>query len=235
MTVMNTSSLPLYNRILENADPKEILVWVWDYFKSRIAVTSSFQTQSIPLLNFVSLVTPQMPVYFIDTGYHFPETFAFRDQIAEDFNLNLKIVKPELERTEFESQFGLAYQSDPDECCFVNKVMPLQIVLENEMDAWVNGIRRDQTLHRKYYQVLNKHIVHPVKVICPLINWTQQDIDTYIVENDLPKHPLWAAGFTSIGCMPCTRAIVLGEDIRSGRWPGAGKTECGLHTIKAES
>lgn len=235
MKVCNSIDLQLQNQVLANANPDEILVWAWDTFKTRIAVTSSFQTQSIPLLHFISLVTPQMPVYFIDTGYHFPETLSFRDQIAEDFNLNLKILKPAIERSEFEDHFGLVYKSDPDECCFINKVAPLQMVLEYQKDAWVNGIRSDQTQHREQYQVLNTHNVHPVKVICPLIHWTQQDIDTYIFENDLPKHPLLEAGYPSIGCKPCTRAIVLGEDIRSGRWSGIGKTECGLHTIKSDS
>ena len=193
----------------------------------QLCITSSFQTHSLPLLHIVTRAIPDLPVLFIDTGYHFPETYAFRNQIAADWGLNLINVRSKTAKNQQTGPEGhFLYTSDPEYCCHINKVEPLDEALI-PYDIWIAGLRRDQTRFRSDLQeevfqdngIMKYH---------PILDWNSKMIYSYIKEFNLPSHPLEAKGFLSIGCMPCTNSVT--EDMeRSGRWYGRNKTECGIH------
>ncbi len=226
---MDELNLEALNTRLEISLPQEILSWAWDTFGPKIAVTSSFQTQSVPLLHMIAQVAPQLPVLFLDTGFHFPETLAFRDRLIREFGLNVKVLTVEIGHDEFRRQYGELYRRVPDMCCYINKVEPLQRAMRG-LDAWISGIRRDQTMNRGTTPIVARQ-ADGVYKICPLAMWTRRDTWQYLHDHNLPEHPLLAQGYLSIGCAPCTQPIGEEEGERAGRWPGHGKTECGLHTI----
>ncbi|GAB4279729.1 MAG: hypothetical protein Kow0080_32180 [Candidatus Promineifilaceae bacterium] len=216
------------NNLFESASPLEIIKWAWHTFKPKIAVTSSFQTQSVPLLHMISDTVPEMPIFFLDTGFHFAETLAYRDQLNKELNLNVINLKPEMGHDKFQAEYGDLYKRDPDRCCYINKVVPLQKALKG-LDAWISGIRRDQTPQRRNIPAVSR-MENGLYKICPMVTWTGRDVWQYIAKHELPEHPLLSQGFMSIGCAPCTRPVYMGEDERAGRWAGANKVECGLHT-----
>jgi len=212
----------------ENTSTAEILQWAWDTFGSRVAASSSFQTQSLPLLHLISQVCPRMPVIFLDTGFHFPETLAFRDELQARLGLNLVIARPAIEKSQLIARYGEGlYRHDPDLCCYINKVEPMRRALVG-FEAWISGVRRDQTNNRQTLSVLEAQPNGPLKIY-PMLNWPRQQVQEYIDRYQLPPHPLLVNGYYSIGCAPCTRPVLPGADERSGRWAGANKKECGLH------
>ncbi|MBK8047782.1 MAG: phosphoadenylyl-sulfate reductase [Anaerolineales bacterium] len=215
------------NQRLESAEPPQILEWAWQQFAPRIAATSSFQSQSLPLLHMITRVTPEMPVFFLDTGFHFQETLEFRDRLMAEWGLRVQNLSAEMGHVAFGRQYGQLHNTNPDLCCFINKVEPLRLAKAG-LDAWITGIRRDQTDTRRDATIVSLERDGAYK-ICPMLNWTKQDVWRYINRHELPVHPLLSQGYMSIGCAPCTRPIVDGEDERSGRWAGTNKTECGLH------
>jgi phosphoadenosine phosphosulfate reductase len=225
-----SSALSSLNDRLEAASAETILEWVWSIFGTDAAATSSFQTQSVPLLHLISRTVPDLPVLFLDTGFHFPETLEFRDQLDEKFGLNVRSLEPRLGHAGFREKYGELHRRDPDLCCHLNKVQPLNDALE-EYDVWVAGIRRDQTEARAEIPVVQWRDETTLKV-CPMVEWTSKDIWTYINEHDLPAHPLFKEGYFSIGCAPCTQRPSENGDARDGRWSGSDKTECGLHVDK---
>ena len=195
----------------------------------KMFTTSSFQSHSIVLLHILSKIDNTIPVYFINTGYHFPETVAFKDKLAIDFKLNIKEAKPFVPKTmQLDSQKRLLFTSDPDYCCFLNKVQPLEPILA-ENDIWINGVRADQSAVRKTF-ALEEKAPHDVIRFHPMLDWTNKMIHLYSKEHNLPKHPLEEKGYLSIGCEPCTRKFDLEWNEREGRWFGLKKTECGLNT-----
>lgn len=194
-----------------------------------IFTSSSFQTHSIPLLHIISRIDTSIPVYFLNTGYHFPETIEFRDQIVELLNLTLVDLKPDTPKN---MQLGpdgkLLFTSDPDHCCYLNKTQPMEKVLMH-FDVWINGIRAEQNAYRSDMQV-EQIAKHNVLRYHPLIEWSNKDIFEYRKKYKLPAHPLEAKGYFSIGCEPCTRKVDLEMQEREARWYGLNKTECGLNT-----
>ncbi|WP_251923643.1 phosphoadenylyl-sulfate reductase [Salinibacter ruber] len=220
-------------RKLEGASVETVLQWTWNTFGDDAAATSSFQSQSVPLLHLISQHVPDLPILFLDTGFHFPETLEFRDQLIEEFGLNVRSPEPRLGHDGFREKYGKLHQRDPNMCCYLNKVEPLEDAMK-EYDAWVSGIRRDQTKNRAGTPVLQREEDGTLKV-CPMVEWTSRDVWTYIDEHDLPKHPLLEEGYLSIGCAPCTQAPGEGDGERGGRWSGSDKTECGLHTDFGEN
>ncbi|MBU1662348.1 MAG: phosphoadenylyl-sulfate reductase [Chloroflexi bacterium] len=213
----------------EEKTPQEIITWAVETFCPDIAMSSSFQTQSVPLLYMVSQIEPNMRILFANTGFHFWDTLMFREHLERVWNLNIIDLRAEDSWRVFLRRFGRdLYTQDPDLCCFVHKVQPIQGALGG-VKAWITGIRRDQTAHRSKATILEPQKDGLLK-INPMLNWTKRDVWRYIQEYGLPEHPLLAKGYTSIGCVPCTRPVLPGEDARSGRWQGMGKTECGLHT-----
>jgi len=213
----------------ETKSPQEIIQWAVDSFWPQIALSSSFQTQSMPLLHMASRIRRDLLIFFLDTGYHFWDTSIFREQIASEWQLNVLDLYRDTSWDVFARQHTRTLPlEDPNLCCFLNKVQPMQKALK-DMKAWITGIRRDQTLVRSHAKILELQEDGLLK-INPLLNWTKADVEKYSEENNLPVHPLWEKGYRSIGCAPCTIAVGLNEDERAGRWYGRGKIECGLHT-----
>lgn len=194
----------------------------------RMFVTSSFQTHSIVLLHIISRINSNIPIYFINTGFLFPETIKYKDLVAKEFGLNIIDAKSVVPKSQQKDAYGsLLFASDPDYCCFLNKIQPLDPILA-EFDVWINGVRADQTEIRKAMNIEEESKFGTVR-FHPMLDWDKKEIYAYIREYKLPKHPLDAKGYLSIGCEPCTRKVVLGDE-RSARWFGMNKTECGLNT-----
>jgi phosphoadenosine phosphosulfate reductase len=214
----------------ERWTPHKIIQWAVETFGGSLAMTSSFQQQSLTLLHIVSTVAPRLPVFFLDTGYHFEQTIAFRTLVAEQFGLDVYDIRPEMSRKEQEAKYGTDLPStNPDLCCYLNKVLPLQTAMRGYR-AWITGIRRDQSPARANAPIVDIREDGICK-IAPLATWTRDAVWRYIEFHQLPKHPLYQQGYKSIGCAPCTQPIQEGEDERAGRWPGRKKAECGLHTV----
>lgn len=194
--------------------------------------TSSFQPQSVALLHILAAVAPETPILFLNTGYHFAETLAYRDQLAEQLKLNIVQLKSNIPRHQQRDSSGqLLYTTDQAECCAINKVQPLDAVLP-QYDVWINGIRKGQNANRAQMQE-EQPGKHNTLRYHPILEWQQRQVFAYISHYKLPLHPLMREGYFSIGCAPCTRKSVGGAanlDDRSGRWQGSSKNECGLHT-----
>ena len=213
----------------EAKTPQEIITWAVDNYWPQIALSSSFQTQSMPLLHMASQIRHDLLIFFLDTGYHFWETLIFREQIASEWQLNVLDMYRDTCWDVFARQHTRTLPlEDPNLCCFIHKVQPMQKAMK-DMLAWISGIRRDQTSVRANARILELQEDGLLK-INPLLNWTKKDVQRYTEENNLPSHPLLKNGYRSIGCSPCTIAIGLNEDERAGRWTGRSKIECGLHT-----
>jgi len=224
---LDEPTLATLNARFDGAAPDALLRWAWQEFGGNVAASSSFQTQSVPLLHVIARTVPEMPVLFLDTGFHFPETLAYRDELASRLGLNLVTLTPRLGHDGFLRRHGALHRTDPDLCCHLNKVEPLEDALRG-YGAWVAGVRRDQTRDRAAALPIVRRRDGLVK-LGPMVHWTDRDVARYLHEHDLPSHPLLAKGYQSVGCAPCTRAVLEGEDARAGRWAGSGKTECGLH------
>ncbi len=193
-------------------------------------VTCSFQIEDMIVLQMVRAIHPDVPVLFLDTGYHFAETYAYRDQMAAAWNLNLINLTPRQSVPEQEAQFGILHQSAPDQCCKLRKVEPLFAALA-DYETWFTGMRREQAKSRAQLQVLD-HFTLPggkqLLKISPLTDWTTRDVWYYAQEHNIPLLPLYDKGYSSIGCEPCTSLPSDPNDPRSGRWSGR-KQECGIH------
>jgi phosphoadenosine phosphosulfate reductase len=215
-------------RELEDATAPEIIRWAAGTFGDRLAVTSSMADAVVAHL--ASQVKPGIDVLFLDTGYHFAETIGTRDAVAAVYDVNVINVTPTLSVAGQDTAFGKdLFARDPDRCCEMRKVAPLNAAMR-DYDAWITGLRRDETPSRANTPVVSWDAKRGKVKVCPIARWTQDDVDAYVTEHGILLNPLLLDGFDSIGCRPCTRRTVEGEDARAGRWAGTGKTECGLHT-----
>jgi phosphoadenosine phosphosulfate reductase len=222
------------NERLESETPRTRLEVSLEIFGDELLFTSSFGAGSGVLLHLWSEVAPGRPVIFIDTGFLFAETHAYKDDLAERFGLTIETVRPAVAREQFLADYGHDISAtNPDFCCAQNKVEPLQPRLRAAR-AWVSGLRRDQGRTRVDTPILLVQEGGPVKVY-PIASMTSAEIHEYLERNGIPEHPLAARGYRSIGCAPCTRAVGPGEDERAGRWAWTSKTECGLHTIRTKA
>jgi len=204
------------------------------FYKSknlRLFASSSFQTHSIPMLAILSQLAPEVPVYFLNTGFHFVETFQYRDEITKLLNLNTKSVSSSINKKQQLNMSGqFNYVNDQDHCCYMNKVVPMDSLL-NIYDVWINGIRKNQSEQRAAMKVEEKASEHALRYH-PMLDWSEKMIWKYIYDHNIPFHPLDLEGYNSIGCEPCTSKsnLEIGRDKnRNGRWEGIQKKECGLH------
>ena len=196
-------------------------------FAGHIAVVSSFGAPSAVLLAHVAEIAPATPVLFIDTGKLFAETTQYRQDLARQLGLlDVRDLRPQAEAVQTQDPRGTMHRSDPDVCCHLRKVVPLERGL-TPFAAWANGRRRAQSATRATIPLLET--VDGRVQINPLAAWSDAQIEAEMVRRRLPRHRLLAHGYASIGCAPCTRRVSSGEDDRSGRWPDTGKTECGIH------
>jgi phosphoadenosine phosphosulfate reductase len=216
----------------EIADPVEqalaVLRWAGDTFGADFAVTSSMADGL--LAHLASRAIPGVNVVFLDTGYHFAETIGTRDWITGVLPVTLVNVTPPRTVAEQDAEFGpRLHERDPDLCCSLRKVTPLAETLAGYV-AWGSGIRRDESPTRAGTRLVDWDAKRGMIKVNPMAAWTQEDVDAYIAEHQVPVNPLFELGYGSIGCAPCTRPVAPGEDPRAGRWAGRGKTECGIHS-----
>jgi phosphoadenosine phosphosulfate reductase len=222
--------LDAVNRELADATPEAILTWTWRQFQPKVILTCSFQHDGVVLAHMLRDIAPDVPVAFINTGFHFPETLAYRDEIRRRFGIAVVELDPIMPREQFATVHGLdLHARDPDLCCHINKIEPLKRYLPG-VRAWINGRRRDQADTRQSLRIVEafQNDLHKVN---PLASWTSRETFYYMDRHGIPTHPLFDQGYASIGCAPCTRPVVPGENEREGRWAGTSKVECGLHTF----
>lgn len=205
------------------------LVREWE---DKITYVSSFGAESAVMLALIADVDPSFPVIFLETGMHFPQTLDYKEELVEKLGLtNVREIPPsETERKVLDPKNTL-WKTDPDACCAMRKVRPLEPALEG-FDAWITGRKRfhgGARLNLPAFEFASGRFK-----VNPLANWTQEDVDRFFAARNLPRHPLVDMGYPSIGCWPCTKPASDPNDIRSGRWSGMDKTECGLHVAKAE-
>ena len=204
-------------------------VMIKDIFHNKIVVTSSFGAESVVILHLVSKVDLNTPIIFLNTGKLFPETLEYVNTLRRKLKLNkIKILNPDFEELQIQDEKNDLYKMNPDLCCQIRKVIPLQKALKN-FDAWINGRKRFHDFERKNIKQIEK--VNGLIKINPLYDWSFKDIQNYININELPEHPLVNKGYKSIGCIPCTSKVTDDEPHRSGRWINNKKTECGIHTF----
>ncbi|MGW3494408.1 phosphoadenylyl-sulfate reductase [Streptomyces sp. NPDC001020] len=214
-------------RDLEDASAPEILQWAAATFGRRWCVTSSMEDAVVAHL--ASRAMPGVDVVFLDTGYHFPETLGTRDAVEAVMDVNVITLTPRRTVAEQDAEYGpRLHDRDPDLCCGMRKVQPLEEGLKG-YDAWVTGMRRDDGPTRVDTPVVGWDAKRGKVKISPIARWTRDDVDAYVAEHGVLTNPLLTDGYPSIGCAPCTRRVLQGEDARAGRWAGRAKTECGLH------
>ena len=212
---------------LESAPATEILRWAGQTFGARFAVASSMQ--DAVLVHLASQVAASVDVLFLDTGYHFAETLGTRDAVAAAYGVNVISLTPRQTVAEQDATEGpKLHDRDPDRCCRMRKVEPLDRALAH-YDAWATGLRRVEAPSRRGTPVVSYDADRGKVKIAPIAAWSDADVEDYIAEHGLLVNPLVTAGYPSIGCVPCTRATAAGQDPRAGRWAGLTKTECGIH------
>jgi phosphoadenosine phosphosulfate reductase len=216
---------------LRSAHPLEVLRAAADAFPGRLALVSSFGAESAVLLHLAAQVDPDMPVLFLDTGMLFGQTLDYRRLLGARLGLtDIRDLRPRFEDLAVNDPNANLWSSDTDACCHIRKVAPLDAALAG-FDAWITGRKRFHGGDRLRLPVVEE--ADGRLKFNPLASWGKGDLDAYAVEHDLPAHPLVAAGFPSIGCWPCTEAADAGAGVRSGRWAGSQKVECGIHTARA--
>lgn len=210
------------------ASAAEVLAWAGETFGPGLVVASSMADTH--LVHVAQAAAPGVNVLFLDTGYHFVETIGTRDAVAAVYDVNLVSVTPRQTVAEQDAQYGAKlHDRDPERCCALRKVEPLERGL-SPYTAWVNGMRRVDAPTRKDIRVVDFDAKRGMVKISPIAAWTDEDVAAYVEQHGVLVNPLFQDGYTSIGCEPCTRRTAPGEDSRAGRWAGFAKTECGLHT-----
>ena len=213
---------------LAEAPAEDVIKWATDTFGDRICITSSMSDAVV--IHLASRVKPGIDVVFLDTGYHFAETIGTRDAVEAVYPVNVINVTPSRTVAEQDAELGpRLYGRNPDLCCYLRKVVPLEQSLE-PYDAWITGVRREETDARTDTKVVQWDPRRQMVKVNPIVEWTQQDVDDYITEHGVLVNPLVYDGYPSIGCATCTARVEAGADPRSGRWAGTAKTECGIHT-----
>lgn len=215
---------------LETATPEEIITWAHERFAPYLTMATAFGPEGCVILAMLAKIAPETYVFNLDTGYQFKETLELRDRIAKRYGIAVELRRPATTVEEYEAvNGGPVYKTQPDRCCAERKLSVLKAAA-GELNAWMSGIRRDQSTDRARARIVGWDKKFGLVKVSPLANWTKQQVWKLITDENIPYNPLHDQGYTSIGCWPCTRAVMFGEDERAGRWSGFQKTECGLHT-----
>src|SRR5262245_44131730 len=214
---------------LEQAGPREVLEWAFDRFGDSVTLATGFGAEGVALIDMAVAVNPRTDIFFLDTGFLFPETYELRGRIQDRYGIRIRSVATTLTTERQRELYGpRLWESDPDLCCRLRKLEPLCRALDG-FDAWMTAIRRDQSPDRALARAVEWDSRWNLIKINPLVGWSRADVWRYVVRNGLPYNPLHDRGYPSIGCTHCTEPVGLGEHERSGRWKGRNKTECGLH------
>jgi phosphoadenosine phosphosulfate reductase len=214
---------------LEGSSPQEIIAWALGEFGNSVTIATGFGAEGLALIDMAARINPCPDIFFLDTGFLFPQTYELRRRIEDRYRVTIRAVKPEQSPQSQEEAFGPnLWSRDPDLCCRLRKLEPLKEALSG-YDAWMTAIRRDQTPARRQSQAVEWDYQWQLVKVNPLVGWSKRDVWDYIIKNEVPYNPLHDQGYPSIGCTHCTRSVPAGEDDRAGRWAGYAKTECGLH------
>jgi phosphoadenosine phosphosulfate reductase len=223
------------SRRLEGATPQEILRWAVERFAPRFTMATAFGAEGMTLIHMLAEIAPETPIFNLETGYQFPETLELRERVKQRYGVEVQLRRPELSVEEYEARHGgPLYKSQPDRCCRDRKIKVLYEAIRG-MHAWTSAIRRDQSPDRAQTPIVGWDKKFQLVKVSPLANWTKKDVWDLIVKHDIPYNPLHDQGYPSIGCWPCTRNVLWGEDERAGRWSGFQKTECGLHSLEDDT
>jgi phosphoadenosine phosphosulfate reductase len=214
----STEELSELNRGFETAPAGRVIKWAVDTFGGSLVLAASFE--DIVLIDLATKAAPGIEVIFLDTEAHFPETLTFVEEIRGRYGLNLTVTKPGPE--------AAAHPCGTEQCCQFRKVAPLRAAVRGNR-AWLTSLKRDDGPTRANAPIVSWDAAFGLVKVNPLATWTNDDITSYLVDHQLPQHPLWSQGYRSIGCAPTTRPVAEGEDPRAGRWAGLDKSECGLH------
>lgn len=224
-----------FSQQLEGATPEEILRWAVQRYSPRFTMATAFGPEGMVIIHMLAELARTTPIFNLDTGYQFAETLELRERVRERYGVDVRLERADTTVAEYETLHGgPVYRSNPDQCCFDRKIKVLHRAARG-MHAWASAIRRDQSPDRARAPIVGWDKKFQLVKVNPLANWTKADVWKLITDHDIPYNPLHDQGYTSIGCQPCTRAVLSGEDERAGRWSGFAKTECGLHTADSES
>jgi phosphoadenosine phosphosulfate reductase len=232
-TLLADDELVALNIAFEGAHPRDILEWaLGPSGLERVAIASAFQAEGTVVMHLATRIRPDVPILFLETGYQFAETLAFKARLSEELGLNVVDLVGEhtVERQTAELGARL-YERNPELCCELNKVRPMFGALA-ELDGWITAVRRDSSPTRAHSPFVEQYELEPDRFtvkVNPVAGWTRRDVWAYLREHDLPHNPLYDLGYASIGCAPCTRMRLPGEPERAGRWAGMSKWECGIH------
>jgi phosphoadenosine phosphosulfate reductase len=225
-----TEWLRCQSQALEGAAPEEILTWAVQRYYPRFTMATGLGPEGCVIISMLAKIEPRVYVFNLDTGYQFSETLELRERIAVKYGMAVDLQRPELSVAQYEAVHGgPLHRTEPDRCCYDRKVTVLHRVAK-DFDAWATGIRRDQSPTRADTPIVRWDNKFGLAKISPLACWTKHDVWRRILAEGIPYNPLHDRGYPSIGCQPCTRAVMSGDDERAGRWSGTAKTECGLHT-----
>jgi phosphoadenosine phosphosulfate reductase len=215
---------------LELASPWQIIQWAVDNYFPKLTMATAFGPEGCVIIHMLASIEPRVHVFNLDTGYQFKETLELRERIAQRYGIEVEMKQPDTTVEVYESLHGgPLYKTNPDQCCADRKVKVLKQAAQG-WHAWMSGIRRDQSPDRAKAPIIGWDKKFNLVKISPLANWTKKEIWKLISDENVPYNPLHDQGYPSIGCWPCTRSVMFGEDERAGRWSGFQKTECGLHT-----
>ncbi|MBO0911362.1 MAG: phosphoadenylyl-sulfate reductase [Acidobacteria bacterium] len=221
--------------VAEDWRPEAVLAWAFSTYGENVALATGMGVEGMALVDIAHRVNPKVKVFTGDTEFLFPETYDLIERVEERYGIRIERLYSELTPEEQGHAYGaVLWARDPDLCCSLRKVEPLRRRLST-LDAWVTGIRRDQTAARAEIRKVAWDGKFGLVKISPLADWTRADVWRYVVSHNVPYNPLHDRNYPSIGCMHCTRAVLPGEDHRAGRWSGFAKTECGLHAPAQES
>ncbi|MBI4302349.1 MAG: phosphoadenylyl-sulfate reductase [Chloroflexi bacterium] len=229
MDLMSADKLRELSDSFESKSPSEVLGWALKEFHPQIALACSFGAEDVALVDMIYKISPDARIFYLDTDFHFPETYETRDRLIAKYGINFQPFKAAITLEEQDAEHGSElYLRDPDLCCKIRKVEPLTRALSG-LQAWITGIRRDQAPTRANAGIVEWDQKFNLVKVSPLAGWTSSQVWDYIGENQVPYNVLHDNGYPSIGCQPCTKVVKSGEDPRAGRWSGFQKTECGLH------
>ena len=216
---------------LETATPEEIIRWAVDRFHPHLTMATAFGPEGCLILSMLSKIQKGVHIFNLDTGYQFKETLELREKIMAKYGIEVELRQPEQTVEQYEAEHGgPLYETNPNQCCMDRKIKVLRESVVGK-HAWMSGIRRDQSVHRAAAPIVGWDSKFNLVKISPLANSTKSDVWKRITDEGVPYNPLHDQGFPSVGCQPCTRSVLFGQDERAGRWSGTAKTECGLHTL----
>ena len=236
-TLLSNAEIAALNEGFETAHPADVIRWALEESGlDDVAIASAFQAEGTAVIHLATRIRPDVPILFLETGFQFAETLAFKEQLTERLGLNVVELVGEYPNDRQEAEFGpRLYERDAERCCEINKVRPMFEALRG-LDAWITSVRRDSSSTRARTPIVDQYeleLGREIVKVNPVANWSRQDVWGYLKEHDLPHNPLYDLGYASIGCAPCTRLRFAGEPERAGRWAGIAKWECGIHVDEA--